>query len=57
MIKGIRIKTRHVSLQGNTSRSSRYGRQALAQTAIAPADIAIIVTTFTPDGLAPSTTA
>ncbi|GEP75305.1 beta-ketoacyl-ACP synthase III [Weissella thailandensis] len=54
------IKTRHVSLQGeNTSDlATKAAQQALAQTAIAPADIGlIIVTTFTPDGLAPSTAA
>lgn len=54
------IKTRHVSLQGeNTSDlATKAAQQALAQTAIAPADIGlIIVTTFTPDGFAPSTAA
>jgi 3-oxoacyl-[acyl-carrier-protein] synthase-3 len=54
------IKTRHMSLQGeNTSDlATQAARLALAQTTIAPEDIElIIVTTFTPDGFAPSTAA
>ncbi|MFL2019578.1 beta-ketoacyl-ACP synthase III [Weissella hellenica] len=54
------IKTRHVSLQGeNTSDlATKAAQQALEQTLLTPDDIdLIIVTTFTPDGLAPSTAA
>ena len=54
------IKTRHMSLQGeNTSDlATQAARLALAQTNLTVEDIdLIIVTTFTPDGLAPSTAA
>lgn len=54
------IKTRHVSLRGeNTSDlATKAAQQALAQISLTPAEIGlIIVTTFTPDGLAPSTAA
>ncbi|SCB98312.1 beta-ketoacyl-ACP synthase III [Weissella bombi] len=54
------IKTRHVSLQGeNTSDlATKAAQQAFEQTSLTPDDIdLIIVTTFTPDGLAPSTAA
>lgn len=54
------IKTRHVSLQGeNTSDlATKAAQQAFEQTLLTPDDIdLIIVTTFTPDGLAPSTAA
>ena len=54
------IKERRMSLQGeNTSDlATQAARLALAQTDLTPADIdLIIVTTFTPDGLAPSTAA
>lgn len=54
------IKTRHISLQGeNTSDlATRAAESVLSQTDIKPEDIdLIIVTTFTPDGLAPSTAA
>jgi len=54
------IKTRHMSLQGeNTSDlATQAARLALAQTNLTVEEIdLIIVTTFTPDGLAPSTAA
>jgi len=54
------IKTRHISLQGeNTSDlATQAAKLALAQAHMKPEDIdLIIVTTFTPDGLAPSTAA
>ena len=54
------IKERRISLQGeNTSDlATQAARMALAQTDLNPEDIElIIVTTFTPDGLAPSTAA
>lgn len=54
------IKTRHISLQGeNTSDlATKAAKLALAKTTLTAADIdLIIVTTFTPDGLAPSTAA
>lgn len=54
------IKERRISLQGeNTSDlATQAARQALAKTNLKPEDIdLIIVTTFTPDGLAPSTAA
>lgn len=54
------IETRHISLQGeNTSDlATQAARLALAQADMAPEAIdLIIVTTFTPDGLAPSTAA
>ena len=54
------IKTRHISLQGeNTSDlATQAAKVALAQAHMKPEDIdLIIVTTFTPDGLAPSTAA
>ncbi|WP_294977016.1 beta-ketoacyl-ACP synthase III [uncultured Leuconostoc sp.] len=54
------IKTRHISLQGeNTSDlATQAAKLALAQARMKPEDIdLIIVTTFTPDGLAPSTAA
>ncbi|MCT8395504.1 ketoacyl-ACP synthase III [Weissella soli] len=54
------IKERRMSLQGeNTSDlATQAARLALAQTDLTPVDIdLIIVTTFTPDGLAPSTAA
>ncbi|MDR3190235.1 MAG: ketoacyl-ACP synthase III [Lactobacillaceae bacterium] len=54
------IKERRMSLQGeNTSDlATQAARLALAQTDLTAADIdLIIVTTFTPDGLAPSTAA
>lgn len=54
------IKERRISLQGeNTSDlATQAARMALSQTDLKPEDIElIIVTTFTPDGLAPSTAA
>lgn len=54
------IKTRHISLQGeNTSDlATKAALLALKDTNLTPNDIdVIIVTTFTPDGLAPSTAA
>lgn len=54
------IETRHISLQGeNTSDlATKAAELALAKTTLTAADIdLIIVTTFTPDGLAPSTAA
>lgn len=54
------IKTRHISLQGeNTSDlATQAAKLALSQAHMKSEDIdLIIVTTFTPDGLAPSTAA
>ncbi len=54
------IKTRHMSLQGEDTSdlATAAAKKALAQTHLDASDIdAIIVTTFTPDGLSPSTAA
>ncbi len=54
------IQTRHISLKGdNTSDlATKAAKLALARAQVEPKDIdLIIVTTFTPDGLAPSTAA
>ncbi|MDF7627261.1 ketoacyl-ACP synthase III [Lactobacillaceae bacterium L1_55_11] len=54
------IKSRHVSLRGeNTSDlATQAARKALAEAGVKPEQLGfIIVTTFTPDGLAPSTAA
>lgn len=54
------IKIRHMSLQGEDTSdlATAAAKKALAQTHLDASDIdAIIVTTFTPDGLSPSTAA